>query len=64
MTIPFWCLVAAKPELSDLFLRVRREPESLDPVDLSRVWNLPRGVFRRFENDFCQYKSGTLDAAA
>ncbi len=54
----------AQPEVAALLERARREPDRLDPVELSRVWAFGRGTFRRFENDYFQFRSGTFDAGA
>ncbi len=55
---------SAQPELADLIFRLGLEPDKLNPVERRRVWLYARGTFRRFENDYFQYKSGTFDAGA
>ena len=54
----------AQPEVAHLLERARHEPDQLDPLELSRVWAFGRATFRRFENDYFQYRSGTFDAGA
>ncbi len=55
---------SAQPELVDLISRLGREPDKLNPVERTRVWLYARGTFRRFENDYFQFRSGTFDAGA
>ena len=54
----------SEPELADLLVRSRLEPDKLTPAEFYRVWAVGRGTFRRFENDYFQFKSGTFDAGA
>ena len=55
---------SASPEVAELLVRARLEPHELDPVEFSRLFAIARGTFRRFENDYFQFKSGTFDAEA
>ncbi len=56
--------MTVEPELADLLDRASREPDKLDRVELSRVFLIGRAAFRRFENDYFQFKSGTFDTGA
>jgi len=51
-------------ELADLLVRARAAPDQLDRVELYRIFTLGRATFRRYENDYFQFKSGTFDAEA
>ncbi len=53
-----------QPELADLIARLSLEPDKLNPQERIRVFLFARATFRRFENDYFQYKSGTFDAEA
>ena len=47
----------------DLFVQAAIDDESLTDGQFLRTYYLFRAIFRRIENDFYQYKAGTLDQA-
>lgn len=54
----------AEPEIARLRLQAAKDPDSLSDVDYYRLYSIERVLFRRFENDFFQVRSGTFDPEA
>jgi hypothetical protein len=52
---------ASAGEYVDLRVRAQGDPESVSETDYVRLYLSARVLFRRFENDFFQYQSGTFD---
>jgi hypothetical protein len=44
-------------------VRAASDPDSVSEPDSVKLFSLARVLFRRFENDFYQYRSGTFDYA-
>jgi hypothetical protein len=59
-----YLLTSASPEFSDLRNRAAADPSSVSESDYIRLYSHARVLFRRFENDFFQYRSGTFDSGA
>ncbi len=59
-----YLLTSASPEISDLRIRADADPSSVEESDYLRLYYDARVLFRRFENDFFQYRSGTFDFGA
>jgi hypothetical protein len=56
-----YLLAAASVDLTELRIRAAEDPGSVSDSDYIRLYQLSRVLFRRFENDFFQYRSGTFD---
>jgi hypothetical protein len=54
--------LTTQTEIADLLARASNDPASLNQADLGRVWAVTRGLFRRYENDYYQYRNGLFDA--
>ena len=50
----------ASPELVELRTRAEADPTSVSESDYVRLYAYARILFRRFENDYFQYRSGTF----
>jgi hypothetical protein len=48
-------------DLGDLLSRAAADPDSFTESDYDRLFFVARALFRRFENDFFQHRSGTFD---
>ena len=57
-----YLLASVDADLVDLRIRATADPDSLSEADYIRFFSLARVLFRRFENDFFQYRSGTFDS--
>ena len=55
-------LYSASREMADLRVRSGTDPSAVDEPEYIRLFLIARVFFRRFENDFFQYRSGTFDA--
>lgn len=54
-------IASASPEAAELRVRAAADPDSLSESEYVRLFLSARVLFRRFENDFFQYRSGTFD---
>jgi hypothetical protein len=54
-------LASARPEVVDLRVRAAADPDSVSESEYVQLALTARVFFRRFENDFFQYRSGTFD---
>jgi len=59
-----YLLQAIQPSMVDLLQNSARDPEGMSRSDLLRFFLLTRIIFRRFENDFLQFESGTFDTGS
>jgi hypothetical protein len=59
-----YLLQSSHPEFSELLEKAARDPQGLADDEVWRLYSLARVVFRRFENDFFQFESGTFDQGA
>lgn len=52
---------ASRPPVADLLTRASTHPESLGISELAQMYLATRGQFRRFENDYYQFRNGLFD---
>ncbi len=57
-----YLLYTAQPDTAALMTMSQTEPDSLSEVEVYRLYVIARMLFRRFENDLMQSRSGTFDA--
>lgn len=59
-----YLLAWASADLTELQRRARFDPGSVTESEYVQLYSHARVLFRRFENDFFQYRSGTFDPGA
>jgi len=56
-----YLLASLDDDRIDLRFRAAADPDALSEADYIRLFSLARVLFRRFESDFFQFRSGTFD---